>query len=152
MTDTELKQALRKMLQTELDAMRYYQQASRYMQDEGAIYHFNQLAQEELEHARTFYDVYPGDELPEFEEMVKSLPEQPAHQQRKIQLEVSRLNEKRALQLAIELERSVARELQQMLKEVYSPAARAAIEKNIESTRGHLELIEEDFQRLFAED
>ena len=46
MDKQELKQALRKMLQVELEAMQYYQQASRYMKDEGAIYHFNLLAQD----------------------------------------------------------------------------------------------------------
>ena len=152
MSDTELKQTLRKMLQAELEAMQYYQQASRFMQDEGAVYHFNQLAQEELEHARTFYDVYPGDDLPEFDELVKGMPMQPADQQLGIRREVTELSEKQALQMAIELEKEVAEDLQQLLKEVCSPAARATIEQNIESTKGHLELIEEDFNRLFASD
>ena len=70
MANKELKLALRKMLQVELEAMQFYQQATRFMQDEGAIFHFNQLAQEELEHARTFYDVYPDDDLPAFEQLV----------------------------------------------------------------------------------
>ena len=78
MKDAELQQALLKMLQAELDAMHYYQQASRFMQDEAAIYHFNLLAQEELEHARTFYTVYPGDDLPSFEELVKNMSDSQA--------------------------------------------------------------------------
>lgn len=149
MVDQELKQALRKMLQVELEAMQYYQQATRFMQDQGAIYHFNQLAQEELEHARTFYDVYPDDDLPAFEELVKNLPEQNATIKGIDQHLIARLTEQHALQLAIKLESAVAERLQEMLKQVQSPAARTVIAKNVESTLGHLELIEQDYQRLF---
>ena len=55
LADQELKLALRKMLQVELDAMQYYQQATRFMQDQGAIDHFNKLAQEERESTRAAF-------------------------------------------------------------------------------------------------
>ena len=150
MNDQEVRQALRKMLQSELDAMRYYQQASRYMQDEAAIYHFNLLAQEELEHARTFYEVYPGDDLPPFAELVKQTSAQSAVLESIDQELMARLDEQHALRLAIKMEAAVADSLKQMLPQLQSPAARASVEKNIESTLGHLELIEQDYQRLFG--
>jgi rubrerythrin len=119
------------------------------MRDEGAIYHFNQLAQEELEHARTFYAVYPDNDLPEFAELVQNLPNEKATLKVIDQHLVARLTEQQALQLAIKLETAVADRLQKMLGQIQSPAARAAIEKNIESTLGHQELIEQDYRRLF---
>lgn len=150
MDNQELRQVLRKMLQCELEAMQYYQQASCYMQDQGAICHFQLLAEEELEHARTFYEVYPGDDLPEFDELVKGLPEQSAALKRIDQQLMARLTEQHALQLAIKMEQEVADSLKRILRQVHSPAARATIEKNIESTLSHLELIEGDYQRLFG--
>jgi len=150
MNDQELKQALRKMLQVELEAMQYYQQACRYMKDEGAIYHFNLLAQEELEHARTFHSVYPDSNLPSIDELVQSLPEEERVLSMIDQELMARLTEQHALQLAMELEKAVASDLKRMLKSVQSPAARTAIENNIESTLGHLELIDQDYQRLFG--
>lgn len=149
MADQELKQALRKMLQIELEAMQYYQQASCFLQDQGAIYHFDQLAQEELEHARIFYAVYPDNDLPEFEQLIGQLPQQAAALKAIDQHLIARLTEQQALQLAIKLEKTTADNLQTFLEQLQSPAARAAIEKNIESTLGHLELIEQDYQRLF---
>ncbi len=149
MDERELRQALRKMLQSELEAMQYYQQASRYMQDEAASYHFNLLAQEELEHARTFYEVYPGDDLPEFADLIKQLPKQSAALNSIDQQLMARLSEQHALQLAIKMEAAVADNLKRMLARIHSPAARITIEKNIESTLNHLELIEQDYQRLF---
>ena len=149
LADQELKLALRKMLQVELDAMQYYQQATRFMQDQGAIDHFNQLAQEELVHARSFYNIYPDNDLPEFAEMINNLPEQAPSLKGVDQLLMARLTEQHALQLAIKLEKALAESLEKMLNQMQSPAARAVIEMNIESTRGHLELIEQDYQRLF---
>ena len=150
MDEMELRQALRKMLQVELEAMRYYQQACRYMKDPGAIHHFNLLAQEELEHARTFHAVYPGADLPPLDTLVQDLPDTPSQLNIIDQELMARLTEQHALQLAIRLEKAVADNLEQLLKNVNSPAARAAIEKNIESTLGHLELIRQDFRRLFS--
>ncbi len=149
MKDAELQQALLKMLQAELDAMHYYQQASRFMQDEAAIYHFNLLAQEELEHARTFYTVYPGDDLPSFEELVKNMSDSQAATAIDPQL-MGRLNEQTALQLAQKMEEEVAEVLKQLLSEVSNPAAQAVIQENIDSTLGHLELIRDDYQRIFG--
>ena len=151
MQDIELNQALRKMLQAELEAMRYYQQASRFIKDEAASYHFNLLAQEELEHARTFYAVYPGDKLPAFDELVKSMSSQNAALGAIDPQLMGRLNERTALQLAMKMEEEVANSLQRLLGEVSSPAARAVIEENIDSTLGHLELISEDYQRIFEQ-
>jgi len=150
MENQELKLALGKMLQVELEAMQYYQQASKFVKDEGASYHFNLLAQEELEHARTFHAVFPDDNLPPLEEMVRSLPAEKLLLSIIDQELMARLTEQHALQMAMKLENAVAEKLQQLLNNVQSPAARAAIEKNIESTLGHLQLITEDYERLFG--
>lgn len=149
MQDTELKQAVLKMLRAELDAMNFYQQASCYIKDQAAIYHFNILAEEELEHARVFYALYPADDRVEFDELVKTLPNQKATQSTIDPLLLGKLNEQTALQLAMKMEEEVANNLQLMLKKVSSPAAKEAIEENLDSTLGHLELIQEDYQRIF---
>lgn len=149
MQDSELKQALRKMLQAELEAMHYYQQACRFVKDNGASYHFNLLAQEELEHARAFYAVYPDNDLPEFDELVKNLQSSKAVLNTIDPQLMGRLDERSALQLAMKMEEEVANSLQRLLQDVSSPAARTVIEENIESTLGHLQLIREDYQRIF---
>lgn len=151
MKDAELRRAILKMLQAELEAMCFYQQASQFLTDDGALYHFNLLSQEELEHARTFYSVYPDDDLPEFEELAKTLPNQQAVLKAIDQQLMGRLDERTALQLAMKMEEEVANSLKGMLQEVNSPAARTVIEENIDSTLGHLELITENYQRLFEQ-
>lgn len=150
MADHELKQIILKMLNAELEAMHYYQQASRFIKDQSACYHFNLLAQEELEHARTFYNIYPDNDLPEFEALAKQIPEQHTTINTLDPKFLYRLNERTALYTALKLEEEMANSLKMMLAELTSPAARAVIENNFESTLGHYELIKEDYQRLFA--
>ncbi|HKJ04690.1 MAG TPA: ferritin family protein [Geopsychrobacteraceae bacterium] len=147
----ERQLAVRKMIQVELDAMNYYQLATRYMKDQGAIDHFNQLAKEEQEHARNFYDIYPGDDLPPFAEMVQNHPKQNSLVQSIDGELMARLDERQALQLAIRLEQEVEGSLRRMVMEAGDPAVKAVLEKNAESTLNHLRVIKEDFQRLYGD-
>lgn len=151
MQQAELKAAVRKMIQVELDACHYYRKATEAMQDEGAIFHFNMLADEEFEHARSFHEIYPGDDLPSLEEM---LQEGIASESIAAAVDfglMARLDERQALQLAMRLEKEVEGNLTRMASELENPAARAIVEKNAESTRGHYQMIEDDYQRLYGE-
>lgn len=145
----ETQLAVKKMIQVELDAMRYYRQATSYMKDKGAIDHFNQLAKEEEEHARSFYDIYPGDDLPEFSEMVRNQPElSPLVHSIDGEL-MARIDERQALQLAMQLEQEVEGSLRRMVLKAGDPEVKAVLEKNADSTLNHLLLIKEDYQRLY---
>ncbi|WP_020675092.1 ferritin family protein [Geopsychrobacter electrodiphilus] len=146
---TELKTAIRKMIQVELDAMVYYQKATEAMQDEGAIFHFNQLADEEREHARSFYAIYPEDDLPTFDDMVLQAQTNTTIAQSLDVGLIARLDECQALQLAMKLEKEVEGNLRKMALELNDIGARAVVEKNAESTQNHYEMIASDYARLY---
>ncbi len=150
MSQTELKAAIRKMIRVELDAMHYYLKSTEAMRDEGAIFHFNLLAEEEREHAHGFYQIYPGDDLPPFEALVAAAEvENQAAQIIDTGL-VARIDERQALQLAMKLEKEIEENLRKMAAELKNSAARAIIEKNAESTRTHYEMIATDYARLYS--
>ena len=149
--NSEIQLAVRKMIQVELDAMNYYQLATCYMKDQGAIDHFNQLANEEKDHAHSFYEIYPGDDLPPFAEMVrKQTIENSLIQSIDGEL-IARLDERQALQLAIRLEQEVEESLRRMVMNAGDPVVKKVLEKNAESTLNHLLLIKEDYQRLYGD-
>lgn len=151
MPQVELKAAVRKMIQVELDAYHYYRKATEAMQDEGAIFHFKLLADEELEHARSFYEIYPGEDLPSLEEMLEEgTGTSPVAEAVDFGL-MARLDERQALQLAMKLEKEVEGNLRRMAAELKNPAARVVIEKNAESTLSHYEMIAADYERLYGE-
>ena len=150
MPQDELGNAIRKMIQVELDAMHYYRKATEAMQDEGAIFHFTLLADEEKEHARSFYEVYPGTDLPPFEKLVQQNSDD-SRADRAIDVGLmARLDERQALQLALHLEKEVEGNLRRMAAEIGCDAAREVINKNAESTRGHYDMIAEDYARLYG--
>ena len=151
MEHAELKIAIRKMVQVELDARNYYLKAIEAMQDEGAIFHFGLLADEELEHARSFYKIYPGDDLPPFETMLsESTNNGPITKSIDIGL-VARLDERQALKLAMKLEKELEGNLRKMASELKSAEARAVIEMNADSTQSHYEIIAADYARLYED-
>lgn len=147
----EIQRALKKMIQVELDAMHYYRQATRHMKDKGAINHFNQLAQEEQEHAQSFYEIYVGDDLPSFTEMMRTQPEDSPLVQSIDGDLLARLDERQALQLAIRLEQEVEGLLRRLVLSTGDPAVKAVVEKNADSTLNHLQLIQQDYQRLYGD-
>lgn len=53
-----------RMIQVEFEAMHFYRKAAACLQDEEASFHFELLAAEELEHARSFYDLTTAKRLP----------------------------------------------------------------------------------------
>ncbi|HKL22391.1 MAG TPA: ferritin family protein, partial [Tichowtungia sp.] len=57
----DLKEAVRRSIQTEKNAMDFYKRGAAMMKNPGAKKVFELLAREEREHAEWFYDVYPGD-------------------------------------------------------------------------------------------
>ncbi len=151
MAQPELNTAIRKMIQVELDAMHYYLKATELMQDEGAIFHFTLLAEEEQEHARSFYEIYPGDDLPPFEKILsESTANAPIIKSLDIGL-IARLDERQALQLAMKLEKELEGNLRKISLELKCDEARAVIERNAESTLNHYEMIASDYARLYED-
>ena len=59
----DLKDAVRRAMQTEKNAMEFYQRGAEMMKNKEAKQVFELLAREEREHAEWFYNVYPGDDI-----------------------------------------------------------------------------------------
>jgi rubrerythrin len=150
MEKTELKDIVRKMIQVELDAMHYYRKATEVMQDEGAIFHFSLLADEELEHARSFYRLYPDEDIAPFETLAGA-EQNIASVEKSFDIGLlSRLNERQALQLAMKMERELEGNLRRLADNL-APELSAVVLKNAESTLNHYEMIASDYQRLYAD-
>ncbi len=151
MQQAELKTVIRKMIQVELDAMHYYRKATEAMRDEGAIFHFNLLADEEREHARSFYQIYPGDDIPPFAELLTEASHDSAVAQTVDIGLMAHLDERQALQLAMKLEKELEGNLRKTMGTINNVEARAVIEKNAESTLNHYEMIAADYERLYGD-
>lgn len=136
---------IRQMVDTELEAMNYYQHIARILEDADAKFHFEMLADEELEHARDFYQLFPEIDLPTFDQ-IANLARQRFKKDKLPRL--THFDQFTALEYAYNLEREVEENLQQVLQQTSDRVARQIIRKNIESTDGHAQLIELELMRL----
>ena len=68
----DLKDAVRRAMQTEKNAMDFYRRGAEMMKNAEAKKVFELLAREEGEHAEWFYNVYPGDDIADLQEFLNA--------------------------------------------------------------------------------
>lgn len=148
-SEAELKAAIRRAILTEKDARDYYLHASGRMSDERARLTFCILANEELEHARSFYDLYEWDDLEPFKELIEGPPDVNSEWWEAIeQTRLADFDEQRALSLAIEREGDLENRLRAIAERISDPKAREIFLINARSTHEHRDLVEGDFEAL----
>lgn len=145
----ELKDAVRQAIMTEKEAMDFYRYASERVYDPQARLTFRLLSREEYQHARTFYEAYPGNDLPPFDTLMDGPPniESPWWQA----LEQARLadfNEQKALALAIEQEEQLEQSLLKIAERIEDTKIRQVYLANAEMTHRHLEAVSEDLDAI----
>lgn len=147
----DIQEALRDSAQTEKDAMDFYKYGAEKMSDEKARAMFELLAREEKEHARSFYDACMGDGLPTFEEFINAPPDtESAWWQALKQAMLGEFDERKAMELAIEQEEALEKELREMAGKIDDPAVKEIYLANAKSTHRHEEMIEEDYHAIYG--
>ena len=148
---SDVQNALKRSVQTEKNAMNYYQIAAKHMKDEGAIKTFELLAREEREHAKHFFDSYTGDDMPSFEEFINAPPENESDWLSDLEKAIAGgLDERKAMELALEKEKKLEESLRYMATKVEDPAVAAIFEANAKSTHNHYVIIESEYARLMG--
>ncbi len=144
--EEQLRQAIKNSVQTEKDAMDFYLLAAKKMYNERPRLTFKLLAHEELEHARSFYDVYSWNDLPSFETLMAAQPDADSIWLKELkEAMLGDFNEEQALALALKMEQALERELRTIADKVEDDTVREVYLKNARMTHRHLELITQDF-------
>lgn len=147
----DIQDALRASAQTEKDAMDFYKYGAEKMADEKARAMFEMLAKEELEHARSFYDACIGDSLPPFEEFINAAPDTESSWWKALKsVMMGEFDERKAMELAIEQEEALEKELREMAANIDDPAVKEIYLANAKSTHRHEEMIEEDYRAIYG--
>lgn len=149
---SEVKAALKQAIQIEKEAMDFYRFAGERVYDPQAKLTFKLLSKEEREHALAFYQVYPGDDLPTFEELMDAPPNLDSPWWGVLeQARLADYNELKTLALAIEQEEKLEHTLREMADWVDDPQIRAVYLANAKSTQEHRQTVLGDFH-LAADD
>lgn len=147
----DLQDAIKRSIQTEKNAMDFYQLAAANMQSTEARRVFEVLMREEREHAGSFYDIYQGKDIPDFEAFLAAPPQQGDGWISDLEkLLLADFSERRAMEVAMEKEQNLEASLRQMAAKISDPQVRAVFETNAQSTHNHYLLIESEYARLMG--
>ena len=147
----DVQSAVKRALQTEKNAMNFYQLGARQMRNTDARRVFELLAREERGHARQFYDIYPGGDIPSFDSFMDS----PADHESTWIAALTRaiaadFTEQKAMELAMEKELGLEKALREAAGKITAPEVRAIFDLNARETRNHYELIESEYAKLMG--
>jgi rubrerythrin len=147
----DLKEAVRRSIQTEKNAMDFYARGAAQMKNADARKVFELLAREEREHAQWFHNVYSGDDIPDLDLFLNAGPAVDSDWLSDLEkVGVANLDERKAMELAMEKEKKLAAHLRELAAKVENPEVRAVFEQNARSTDHHYQLIESEYARLMG--
>lgn len=145
----DLTEAIRSAMQVEKNAMDYYLACAGYAKNEKTKKLFDLLAREEKEHAHSFYEAYPGDDIRDFESFVTGPPAATGWLA-DLGKNLAEINERKAMLHALDKEKALAENLRAVAQTIHDPAIKAVYEENARSTECHFAMIEEEYARLMA--
>ena len=150
-TQVDVKEAVRRSIQTEKNAMDFYARGAAQIKNVDARKVFELLAREEREHAHWFHNVYSGDDIPDLEAFLNSGPAVDSDWLKDLEkVGFANLDERKAMELAMEKEKKLAVHLRELAAKIESPEVRMVFEQNARSTDNHYQLIESEYARLMG--
>ena len=145
----DVQAAIRRSLQTEKNAMLFYQYGARQFKDANARRTFEILSGEEREHAGHFYKIYRGGDIPSLEEFLAAPPDNETSWLAGAQKVCGAdFTEQKALEVALEKEQKLEEALREMAAKVDDPEVKAVYELNVRETHNHYLLIEAEYARI----
>ena len=142
----DLKDAVRRAMQTEKNAMDFYKRGAEMMKNAEAKKVFELLAREESEHAEWFYNVYPGDDIADFKAFLDAGADQESEWMNELnEVKAADFNERKAMELAMQEEEDLAKHLDMTADKIVDPGVRAVFEKMAKETRDHYAIIESEY-------
>jgi len=146
-----VQEAIKRSIQTEKNAMNFYQLGAQKMNNPDARRTFELLAREEREHASQFYKIYQGTDIPSLDVFLNYPPDNESMWLSTLTRLISAdFSEQKALELAMEREKNLEEALLETASKIDAPEIKAVYELNAKETHHHFELIESEYARLMG--
>jgi rubrerythrin len=147
----DVQEAIRRSLQTEKNAMLFYQYGAKQFTNAGAKKTFELLAREEREHAGHFHRIYPGTDIPSLDDFL-AVPadEESSWIAAAHKVCGSEFTEQKALEVAMKKEKQLEEALRELAGRMDDPGVRAVYELNVRETHNHYLLIEAEYGRIMG--
>jgi rubrerythrin len=147
----DVQEAIKRSIQVEKNARDFYRLGANHMKDAQAKKTFELLAREESEHAKWFYEIYEGSDIPDFDVFMAVDPDTDSDWLSDLEKQLMEgLPVRRAMELAMEKELNLEESLRQLAAKITDSKVRDVFLLNATSTHHHYELIESEYARLMA--
>ena len=148
---SDVQDAIKQAIQTEKNAMNFYQIGAKQMKDPEAKKLFEILAKEEMEHAAHFFKAYNGTDIGSFADFMAAPPQNESTWIKSIQKVIGPdFSEKKALEVAMEKETNLEKTLRDTAARMSDPEVRRVFELNATETHNHYLTIESEYSRIMA--
>lgn len=146
-----VQEAIKRSIQTEKNAMNFYQVGAGQMKDAIARRTFELLAREEREHAGQFFRIYRGSDIPSLDAFLDAPPDNESSWMASISRIVGPdFTEQKALELAMEREQNLEQALLETAAKFDDAEVRAVYELNAKETHNHYLMIESEYARVMG--
>lgn len=146
-----LQEALKLAIQTEKESMDFYQRAAAITADERSKQVFNLLAKEEVGHLKAFFDHYKGGDLGDVDTYLQTPPDKTSATHQALERALAEdVHEQKALEIALEEEKSTIEMYTMMAKDMADPQVRKVFETVVKETQGHHDMIQDEYMRVMT--
>ncbi|MBL0225416.1 MAG: ferritin family protein [Geobacteraceae bacterium] len=147
----DVQEAIKRSIQTEKNAMNFYQLGALRMKNPEARKTFEVLAREEREHAGQFFKIYTGGDIPSLDAFLDTPPDNESSWMASItRLVDGEFSEQKAMELAMEREKNLEEALLETAAKIEEPAVKSIFELNAKETHNHYLLIESEYARIMG--
>lgn len=146
-----LQEALRLAIQEEKDGVDFYRKAASIAKNPRAKQVFENLANEEVGHLKTFFAHYKGKEFGDVESFMKTPPnpDNPSYQAL-LKLVGESTMEKQALEISMLEEKAVVSHYSVLAKDIVDPLVKGIFERVVKETQDHYDLIEAEYMHIMG--
>lgn len=149
--ELKMREAVKLAIQTEKSVMDFYLKAAELTNNERGKKVFELLAKEEREHAGHFFKIYTGSDLGSFEDFMAQPPSTNHAMLKQLEKALDEnVHERKAMELALQEEEDLAKNLRMTASHIVDPAVRAVFDRMIEETDTHYAIIESEYAHMMG--
>ena len=149
--NVDIQEAIKRSILVDKCARDFYRLGATHMNDERAKKTFDLLASEKEEHARWFYDIYEGSDIPDFDAFMAVDPNSDLDWLNdKEKALMKDMDERHALELAMNKSQVLEKSLRDIADKIADPQVSRVFLRNADATHQHYELIESEYAHLMG--
>ncbi len=147
-----VQEALRLAIQAEKGSMDFYRRAAAAVRNVRARQVFELLANEEVGHLKSFYELYKGKEFgSDLKAYMAFPPDKKSASYQTLEKAIDEeTHEQKALEIALKEEKNCIEQYSLLVQDIIDPLVRGIFNRIIKETQKHYDMIEEEYRHVMT--